>query len=160
MARQTKKKNEEEKKLAAKVVPMYKNDEHDIEKQTTLQQASAAEKNGNLELAEKLYKQEINKNAFNASVYTRLMIIYRKQKKYKEELEIINKALQHFKEYQNKKSSSKTNNAAIKKLSNSLNKSLGLTDKKGNFLYEPEPIPTWKRRKTTVEKKLKKSKSK
>ncbi|HYJ62292.1 MAG TPA: hypothetical protein VEV62_00985 [Parafilimonas sp.] len=160
MARQTKKKNEEEKKPAAKVVPMYKNDEHDIEKQTTLQQASAAEKNGNLELAEKLYKQEINKNAFNASVYTRLMIIYRKQKKYKEELEIINKALQHFKEYQNKKSSSKTNNAAIKKLSNSLNKSLGLTDKKGNFLYEPEPIPTWKRRKTTVEKKLKKSKSK
>jgi len=155
MARQTKKKNEEEKKLAAKVVPMYKNDEHDIEKQTTLQQASAAEKNGNLELAEKLYKQEINKNAFNASVYTRLMIIYRKQKKYKEELEIINKALQHFKEYQNKKSSSKTNNAAIKKLSNSLNKSLGLTDKKGNFLYEPEPIPTWKKRKTTVEKKLK-----
>ena len=87
MARQTKKKNKEEKKPIAKVVPMYKNDEHDIEKQTTLQQASAAEKNGDLELAEKLYKQEINKNAFNASVYTRLMIIYRKQKKYKEALE-------------------------------------------------------------------------
>jgi len=160
MARQTKKKNEEEKKTAAKVVPMYKNNEQDIEKQTILQQAEAAEKSGDIELAEKLYLKEINKKAFNASVYTRLMIIYRKQKKYKEELEIINKALQHFKEYQNKKSSSKTNNAAIKKLSNSLNKSLGLTDKKGNFLYEPEPIPTWKKRKTTVEKKLKKSKSK
>jgi tetratricopeptide (TPR) repeat protein len=155
MARQTKKKSHEEKKPTAKVVPMYKNDEHDIEKQTTLQQASAAEQNGELELAEKLYKQEINKNAFNASVYTRLMIIYRKQKKYKEELEIINKALKHFKEHQDKQLSSKTNNAAIKKLSKSLNKSLGLTDKKGNFLYEPEPIPTWKRRKTTVEKKLK-----
>jgi len=160
MARKTKKKNEEEKKPSAKVVTMYKNDEHDIEKQTILQQAEAAEKSGDLELAEKLYSKEINKKAFNASVYTRLMIIYRKQKKYKEELGIINKALQHFKEYQNKKSSSKTNNAAIKKLSNSLNKSLGLTDKKGNFLYEPEPIPTWKKRKTTVEKKLKQSKSK
>ena len=155
MARKTKKKNEEEKKPSAKVVTMYKNDEHDIEKQTILQQAEAAEKSGDLELAEKLYSKEINKKAFNASVYTRLMIIYRKQKKYKEELGIINKALQHFKEYQNKKSSSKTNNAAIKKLSNSLNKSLGLTDKKGNFLYEPEPIPTWKKRKATVEKRLK-----
>ena len=61
----------------------------------------------------------------------------------------------HFKEYQEKQLSSKTKNAAIKKLSKSLNKSLGLTDKKGNFLYEPEPIPTWKKRKTTVEKKLK-----
>lgn len=160
MARKTKKKNEEEKKPSAKVVTMYKNDEHDIEKQTILQQAEAAEKSGDLELAEKLYSKEINKKAFNASVYTRLMIIYRKQKKYKEELGIINKSLQHFKEYQNKKSSYKTNNAAIKKLSNSLNKSLGLTDKKGNFLYEPEPIPTWKKRKTTVEKKLKQSKSK
>ena len=155
MARQTKKKNKKEKKPTAKVVPMYKNDEQDIEKQTTLQKAAVAEKNGDLESAEKSYKQEINKNVFNASVYTRLMIIYRKQKKYKEELEIINKALSHFKEYQEKQLFSKTNNAAIKKLSKSLNKSLGLTDKKGNFLYEPEPIPTWKRRKSTVEKKLK-----
>ena len=154
MARQSKK-NAEDEKSTAKVVDLYKESKPDVEKQTTLQQAEAAEKSGDFKLAEKLYKQEIIKNAFNASVYTRLMIIYRKQKKYKEELEIINKALQHFKEYQNKRSSSKTNNAAIKKLSNSLNKSLGLTDKKGNFLYEPEPIPTWKRRKTTVEKKLK-----
>ena len=152
MARQSQK-NTEEKKSTAKVIALY--NKPDIEKQTTLQQAAAAEKSGDLASAEKLYKQEINKSAFNASVYTRLMIIYRKQKKYKEELEIINKALQHFKEYQNKKSSSKTNSAAIKKLSNSLNKSLGLTDKKGNFLYEPEPIPAWKKRKTTVEKKLK-----
>jgi tetratricopeptide (TPR) repeat protein len=153
MARATKKKKDD-KATGAKVISLYKA-EPPIEKQTTLQQASAAEKNGDLELAEKLYKQEINKSAFNASVYTRLMVIYRKQKKYKEELDIINKALKHFKEHQEKQLSSKTKNAAIKKLSKSLNKSLGLIDKKGNFLYEPEPIPTWKRRKTTVEKKLK-----
>lgn len=157
MARQSKN-NTEEKKSTAKVIPLHQDEDVYDEKQTTLQQAEAAEKNGDLQLAEKLYKQEINKKAFNASIYTRLMIIYRKQKKYREELEIIDKALQHFKEYQSKRTSSKTNNAAIKKLSSSLNKSLGLTDKKGNFLYEPEPIPTWKKRKTTVEKKLKKSK--
>jgi tetratricopeptide (TPR) repeat protein len=156
MARQSNKEKTATKKTQAKVIPIH-HDSTDVpdEKQTALQQAEAAEKNDDLELAEKLYKEQIKQNAFNASAYTRLMIIYRKQKKYKEELEIINKALQHFKEYQNKKSSSKTNNAAIKKLSKSLNKSLGLTDKKGNFLYEPEPIPTWKKRKATVEKKLK-----
>jgi len=145
------------KETQAKIIPIHDDKNEIDEKQTVLQQAADAEKNNDLELAEKLYKEQMKQKAFNASVYTRLMIIYRKQKKYKEELEIINKALSHFKEYQNKKSLSKTNSAAIKKLSKSLNKSLGLTDKKGNFLYEPEPIPTWKKRKTTVEKKLKKA---
>ena len=84
------------------------------------------------------------------------MIIYRKQKKYKEELEIINKGLQHFKEHDAENAAKKKSSASIKKISNSLNKSLGLVDKKGNVVYEPEPIPTWKKRKTTVEKKLKK----
>ena len=155
MARQSTKEKKPTTKTQAKVIPLHRDDD-DAEKQTILQQAEAAEKNGDLALAEKLYKEQINQKTFNASVYTRLMIVYRKQKKYKEELEIINKALQHFKEYQNKKSSSKSSNAAIKKLSKSLNKSLGLIDKKGNALYEPEPIPTWKKRKVTVEKKLKK----
>lgn len=156
MPRQSTKEKSQKKKSQAKVIAMYKNDESSIEKQTTLQQAAAAEKNGDLELAEELYKQEIDEKAFNASVYTRLMIVYRKQKKYKEELQLINKALQHFKEYNNNLSAHKLSNAAIKKLSKSLNKSLGLIDKKGNALYEPEPIPTWKKRKATVEKKLKK----
>jgi tetratricopeptide (TPR) repeat protein len=156
MARRSSKEKTQSEKTQAKVIPLHRDDEQNIEKQTTLQQAEAAEKNGNLDFAEKLYTKQIKQTAFNASVYTRLMIIYRKQKKYKEEQEIINKALAHFKEYQNKKSLSKASNAAIKKISKSLNKSLGLTDKKGNSLYEPEPIPTWKKRKQTVEKKLKK----
>jgi tetratricopeptide (TPR) repeat protein len=155
MASQSRKEKHSIKKTQAKVIPLHRDDNDYDEKQTILQQAEAAEKNENLELAEKLYREQMKHKAFNASVYNRLMIIYRKQKKYKEELDIINKALQHFNEYQNKKSSAKTNNAAIKKLSKSLNKSLGLTDKKGNFLYEPEPVPTWKKRKATVEKKLK-----
>ncbi|HVX26281.1 MAG TPA: hypothetical protein VHB70_08060 [Parafilimonas sp.] len=156
MPRPSNKEKKQPKKTQAKVVALYKGNESRVEKQTTLQQAATSEKNGDIESAEKLYKQEIDEKAFNASVYTRLMIVYRKQKKYKEELQLINQAIQHFKEHQEKLSSNKTSNAAIKKLSKSLNKSLGLTDKKGNALYEPEPIPTWKKRKATVEKKLKK----
>ena len=141
----------------AKVVTLH--DAEDHENETILQQAAAAEKNNDLELAEKLYKKELQQKAFNAAVYSRLMIIYRKQKKYKEELEIINKGLQHYENNEAKKLRSKEITPAIKKLSNSLNKKLGLIDKKGNSIYEPEPIPTWKRRKKTVEKKIKKEKA-
>ncbi len=146
-------KNKENKNSNAKVIALHSHEDHT--KETILQQAAAAERNNDLELAEQLYKQELEQKPFNAFVYTRLMILYRKQKKYKEELALINKGLQHFKEYQTEKSASKNANASIKKLSNSLNKSLGLTDKKGNSIYEPEPVSSWKRRKATVEKKIK-----
>ena len=142
------------KKAQAKVIPLHSEENVVDEKQTILQQAAAAEKNENLALAEKLYKKQMQLKAFNAFVYTRLMILYRKQKRYKEELAIINKGISHFAEHKAKQSSKKSSNAAIKKLSKSLNKSLGLTDNKGNFLFDPEPIATWKKRKITVEKKL------
>ena len=145
-------KTKEVKKAKAKVVALNENTDHS--KETTLQQAAAAGKENDPELAEQLYKQQLEK-AFNAPVYTKLMILYRKQKKYKEELALINKGLQHFKAYQTENRASKKISAPVKRLSSGLNKSLGLIDKKGNSIYEPEPIPTWKRRKTTVEKKLK-----
>ena len=47
-------------------------------------------------------------------------------------------------------------NEKVKQLSNSLMKTLGLADKKGIALYAPEPLPTWKKRKKIVEKKLQK----
>ncbi len=156
MAQHLHKKKSEDKKTEAKVIPIQANEDKNIEKQTVLQQAASAEKSDDLALAEKLYTKQIKQKAFNAFAYTRLMVIYRKLNRYKEELEIINKGLQHFKEHHTKQSALKVSNTAIKKLSNSLNKSLGLTDKKGNFLYEPEPLLTWKKRKITVEKKLKK----
>ena len=150
MAKQQNKENQ------AKIISLHDDENVVDEKQTVLQQAAEAEKKGDLNLAEKLYLQQMKLKTFNAFVYSRLMIIYRKQKKYKEELEIINKGLQHFKEHDAESAAKKKSSASIKKISNSLNKSLGLVDKKGNVVYEPEPIPTWKKRKTTVEKKLKK----
>jgi len=150
MAKQQNKENQ------AKIISLHDDENVVDEKQTVLQQAAEAEKKGDLNLAEKLYLQQMKLKTFNAFVYSRLMIIYRKQKKYKEELEIINKGLQYFKEHDAENAAKKKSSASIKKISNSLNKSLGLVDKKGNAVYEPEPIPTWKKRKTTVEKKLKK----
>ena len=144
------------KKAEAKVVAMDADKEPVDVKQTLLQQAATAEKNDDLELAEELYKKQLDQKAFNEFIYKRLMIIYRKQKRYKEELDIINKGLEHFEEDRTNKLTEKNTSASVKRLSNSLNKSLGLTDNKGKLLYEPEPVPSWKKRKAIVQKKLKK----
>ena len=141
---------------SAKVVSMHKDEVAVNEKQTVLQQAAAAEKNGDLILAEKLYKKQMQLKAFNDFVYKRLMIIYRKQKRYKDELYIINKGLKHFEEHRSKQASKKKISMRIKRLSSTLNKSLGLTNSKGKLVYEPEPVPSWEKRKEVVEKKLKK----
>lgn len=143
-------------KAKAKVVAMDAGKQPVDVKQTLLQQAAVAEKNDDLELAEELYKKQLDQKAFNEFIYKRLMVIYRKQKRYKEELDIINKGLEHFEEDRINKLTERNTSAAVKKLSNSLNKSLGLTNSKGKLLYEPEPVPSWKKRKAIVQKKLKK----
>lgn len=140
-----------------KVVALHKTEDAVDEKQTLLQQAAAAKKNDDIKLAEQLYKKEIGQKAFNAAVYKKLMVLYRKQKRYKDELDIINKGLKHFEDYSARLVSQKKVSAGIKKLSSSLNKSMGLTNSKGKALYEPEPVGEWKKRKTTVTKKLKQS---
>lgn len=150
------KKQKNKKASKAKVVAMQQEEEVIDEKQTPLQQAAAAEKKDDLELAEKIYNKQIQLKSFNAAVYKRLMIIYRKQKRYKDELDLINKGLKHFDEYRKKQSSKKNINTNIKRISQRLNKSLGLTNSRGKELYEPAPIPEWKKRKATVEKRLKK----
>jgi hypothetical protein len=44
----------------------------------------------------------------------------------------------------------------VNSISNKLNKTLGLTDKKGRMLFDQKPVSTWKKRKKTVLSKLKK----
>ena len=100
------------------------------------------------------YKKAIKSESSNPLAYNRLMIVYRKQKMYKEELDLINHAIKNIQTAYNNKKAKFKSNASISKLSNALMKSTGLVDKKGNRTYEPEPIPTWKKRKQTVIKRL------
>ncbi len=80
------------------------------------------------------------------------MILYRKKKDYKSELNIINAGIKAFESfYKSRKSGSKK----IAEISNKLNRSFGFIDKKGNSLNDPEPIARWKKRKLTVEKRIK-----
>ena len=135
------------------VIPLSPEDKKEYK--NLLQEAEDAEEKKDCVRAIKLYKQQIKKHPDEEYAYGRLMIIYRKEKMYKQELELINQGIKFFQEYYEKKLNENIgNNSKIKQLSASLIKSLGLSDKKGTNLYEPEPIPKWKKRKLVVEKKL------
>ena len=80
--------------------------------------------------------------------YDRLMILYRLQKNYKKELYWIDKAIHVFnKTYNN---SNRKPNAKITAISKSLIRSLGLADKKGKFLHQPQPIARWEKRRSLL----------
>jgi tetratricopeptide (TPR) repeat protein len=121
-----------------------------------IENAKEAEADGKLEEAAKFYEQVIKQNLVEDFPYDRLMIIYRKLKKYEEELRIINKGIklyENFYKKSNRKNSSKQKQ--LVSLSDAFMKSAGLKDKKGNLLYLPEPLARWTKRKGMVEKKLK-----
>jgi tetratricopeptide (TPR) repeat protein len=117
-------------------------------------EAKDAESADNLEAAVLLYEEAIKAEPVNESAYNRLMIIYRKQKEYRKELKVIKAAVKAYEQFYKSKSTH-SKSRKIAEISNALLKSTGLADKKGNHLYEPEPIGTWKKRKLLVEKKLK-----
>ena len=110
------------------------------------------EEKENISIAIKEYEEAIKKNTLAEKAYDRLMILYRKEKNYKNEFRIITTGIKAFESfYKSKKSRSKK----IADISQKLNRSFGFTDKKGNSLYDPEPIARWKKRKEVVEKKIK-----
>lgn len=117
----------------------------------TLKEGEKEEKE-NISIAIKEYEEAIKKNTLAEKAYDRLMILYRKEKNYKKEFRIITAGIKAFESfYKSKKSRSKK----IADISQKLNRSFGFTDKKGNSLYDPEPIARWKKRKEVVEKKIK-----
>ena len=117
--------------------------------------AKQLEQDGELEKAAVILERLIKKEPLNENAYNRLMIIYRKNKDYKNELAVIKKGVDNF-ERSFKTASRVKVTPKIATLSKSLLKSLGLADKKGKVLYEREPLGKWKKRRLTVERLLKK----
>jgi hypothetical protein len=109
-----------------------------------------------------LYQQQTETGITDPFPYDRLMIYYRKQKDYKKELQLINRALKVFGDRLKTQAShilaAAQSSSAIKRLSDKISKSAGLMDKKGNLKYLPEPLSRWTKRKKTVEQKIKKTK--
>ena len=119
----------------------------------TIKEALRAEEKEDVALAIKDYEEAIQKDPLAEKAYDRLMILYRKDKNYKKELQLINSGIKAFETFYR---SRKTGSKKIAEISKKLNRSFGFTDKKGNAVYDPEPISRWKKRKITVEKRIKK----
>jgi len=121
-----------------------------------LQQAYEAEAEEDFEQAIKLYKEEIKRHPLKDHAYDRLMIIYRKMKRYKDELQVVNKGIKAFEAYFRKKSDKlSSRHKKLARLSMALIKSTGLGER--NHEYFPEPLNKWRKRKEVIEKRLKKA---
>jgi tetratricopeptide (TPR) repeat protein len=108
------------------------------------------EEEGELEQAATTYEKILRKAKTDTNAFDRLMILYRKQKLYDKELKTINKALALF----TKLHSPKATGEKVTALSRKLMRLTCLSDKKGNSLYEAEPLGRWRRRKLWVEKRV------
>ena len=108
--------------------------------------------------AVELYNQILKKDPLQKNAYDRLMIIYRQEKNYKKELSVINSGIKTFEKFY--KTASGKPSKKISDISKKLNKAFHLVDKKGNSLYNPEPIDRWQKRKEVVEKKIAKAEKK
>jgi hypothetical protein len=119
-----------------------------------------AEDAEDLEKAAALYEENIKTDVADAFAYERLMVIYRRQKAYKDEQRVIKRGIEVFKkqprELLESNIASKKNKAALVKLSNAFMKGAGLIDKKGKETHVPEPVNKWMKRLEVVEKRLKK----
>ena len=126
-----------------------------------IEHGAAAEAEGNTKLAVELYENSIKKGIADPFPFDRLLVIYRKQRKFKDELRVILRGIEVFNEQleeQQKLLLKHTKNAAVlKRLSKAFGKSSGLADKKGNLKFLPQPLSKWLRRKKVVEQKLKAS---
>ena len=117
-----------------------------------ISKASEAEGTKDIKVATELYRKVIKSDKLNMYAYDRLMKIFRQVKDYKKELAIIDSAIKVYEQLY--KSKAATKSKKIGEISQKLNRSFGLIDKKGNNLYNPEPIGRWKKRKANVEKKI------
>ncbi len=121
--------------------------------------AEAAIDNGDLHIATALYEKLVRRLPVDEFIYGRLMMLYRKQKEYAKELQLIATAIQAItSDFYGKGLSSFKDKPAVKRISNALVKSLGMRDAKGHYLYEPKIVTKWKRRKVIAAHKLAKLK--
>lgn len=116
-----------------------------------LDDAKIAESKGDIDKAIILYEKAIRTGCADENCFKRLMILYRKQRRYKEELAVIKKGIALFAKKLVKKTPA---SARLKKLSKAFGQKTGLLDKKGQQLFMPEPLISWQKRALLVQKKI------
>lgn len=117
------------------------------------QQARQFEQEGEWEKAIKIYRRMLKTQPLNEKLYDRLMIIYRKNKNYQKEREIINTAIRLYEKFF-KENEKATVTKKVATISKALLKSLQMTDEKGRPSPQREPVKRWTKRKQWLQSRL------
>ena len=87
--------------------------------------------------------------------YDRLMMLYRRQNLLTKELEVINRGIKTISaNFHAKGQKLFAQNATVKRISNALMKSLNLKNANGKYLFHPDKVVKWQKRKEIVLKKI------
>jgi len=118
--------------------------------------AKDAEEEGDVNKAVRFYEQNISEDHADKFAFERLMIIYRKQKEYKNELRVIKRGIEVFQQNMKERvKHSLARRVSDKKLEQLSQAILNITGQKKEEHHFPDPIDKWLKRKQIVEKKLK-----
>jgi hypothetical protein len=118
--------------------------------------AKDAEEDDDVNKAVRFYEQNIKEDYADKFAFERLMIIYRKQKEYKEELRVIKRGIEVFqKNMKERVKHSLARHVSDKKLEQLSSAILKITGQKKEEVRFPDPVDKWLKRKEIVEKKLK-----
>ena len=128
-------------------------------KEKELLSGREAEASGQPALAIKLYEKQIAKGYNDILPYERLLVLYRKQKNYKEELHVLNRGIallqQQMTDHQKELFAEKPQRNKLLRQSRALAEKMGLLTKKGDHVLLPQPLEKWINRKKNVQKKIK-----
>ncbi len=97
------------------------------------------------------YRQLIRRFPLKEKAYDRLMILFRKEKSYKEEVALIDQAIKTFNDHFGKPSVH-AGKRKVASISRSLQKSLGLKADKKDILSSFQPIARWQKRRALAAK--------
>jgi len=118
-----------------------------------------AEANQQPELAAELYEKELAKGYNDLVPYERLLVLYRRQKKYKDELRVLNQGIQLLEDQMTDRQkdvfAKKRQRTKLLRLSKTLAQKMGLLSSKGDHLLLPQPLEKWTNRRKALQKKIK-----
>jgi len=118
--------------------------------------AKEAEEAGDVNKAVRFYEQNIREDYADKFAFERLMIIYRQQKEYKDELRVIKRGIEVFQQsFKDRVKHSLAKRVSDRKLEQLSNAIIKISGQKKEELHFPDPIDKWIKRKGIVEKKLK-----
>ena len=117
--------------------------------------AMQAEREEDVNKAIRFYEQNIREDHADKFAFERLMVIYRKDKEYKNELRVIKRGIEVFqKKFKERVKHSLARRVSDKKLEQLSNAIIKISGQKKEELHFPDPVDKWLKRKEIVEKKL------